>query len=595
MKGLALNRYIKSHVFLINSETVIQEVWPEEPGIAGKTSSSLIKKKFTSLLPVEERKNFLAVIGNLLSKKTKSPFHSDVRFLLKNGEERWFSLQITKMNRKGPVDKLVISATDIHHIKKAGEKLKASEQKFHFLAESLPIAVSYCNMEGDILYTNESFISMFGYLPGEMQTIRDWYNKAYPDKKQAQLAKRRWQEHILRSKNGDKGLTREVLFICKDGAKKITEVTSTYIAGHIFNTFIDITEKKKAELLLKESEQRFKTLAENMPIAIGSHDINGHVVFLNKHFITTIGYTYEDIPTLAKWYEVTQPDKAKRESLYNHWLATVKAYMDGNLEKQPEIETQIRCKDGSIKTFSFLFSILKDVVYIMLVDITGRRVAEQELISSHMQLRHLASHLQKVREEERKYIAREIHDEFGQLVTGLKMDISLLKTKIEKKLPDLSSRLADTVNLTDKIVRSIRRIESELRPSILDDIGLTAAIEWQGQEFEKRTNIQCTFSHNTEGIGLSIDIKSNLFRIFQESLTNIMRHAGASKVHIILEQKEKVLLLMIKDNGKGFDTKEKVQTLGLLGMKERAIMINGTFTIDSIAGQGTNIIIEVPL
>jgi signal transduction histidine kinase len=207
----------------------------------------------------------------------------------------------------------------------------------------------------------------------------------------------------------------------------------------------------------------------------------------------------------------------------------------------------------------------------------------------------LASHLQKIREEERKYIAREIHDELGQLITGLKMDISITKKKVEKQAPELGDKLTTIMEVTDEIIHTVRRIASELRPSILDDIGLDAALEWQAKEFEKRTNIPCKFINEAKDIAVTMDIKSNLFRIFQESLTNIIRHANATSVNASLIKQGGTLVFTIKDNGDGFEASKTNRTFGLLGMKERVIMINGIFDIESKAGKGTRIIIKVPL
>ncbi|MFY7899295.1 MAG: sensor histidine kinase, partial [Chitinophagaceae bacterium] len=305
--------------------------------------------------------------------------------------------------------------------------------------------------------------------------------------------------------------------------------------------------------------------------------------------------TLEEIPTLEEWYLRTQPNPDIRATLFAHWLETVEAYKKNQFTEAPYIETDIRCKNKTTRTFNFLFSIHQDIVYILFVDITERKKAEKELISSHFQLRELTSHLQKVREEERKFIAREIHDELGQLITGLKMDISMLKKRLISKIPDVGNYMVDVLELTDTIVQTVRRIASDLRPGILDDVGLGAALEWQAKEFEKRTNIKCVFDNGIENLDLSVDIKSNIFRIYQESLTNIIRHSNATIVKSAAHVIQKKLVLTIVDNGRGFDTNVANKTLGILGMKERAIMINATFTIESKTDAGTAITLKMPL
>lgn len=502
------------------------------------------------------------------------------------------------LNAEGEMELGIGYAINITDLKKAQNSLIESEQRFKRIADNTPIPI--CNFDRDmnITYINQKFLDISGYTFDDVAKSDAWPHFIYyPDAESTEKGRQEWLEAIENKWRNPKSKTPvlERTIVCKNGEHKIFEISFTVNNKLVYAILNEVTERKKAEALLFESEQRFKALAENMPIAIGSHHIDGEVMFLNKFFVETIGYTNEDIPTLSEWYIRTQPNSETREILYNHWLETVAAYRRGELQHVPDIETSILCKNGLVKTFSFLFSIYKDVVYIMLVDITERKKAEKELLESHSQLRELASHLQKIREEERKYIAREIHDELGQLVTGLKMDISITKKKIEKQAPELGDKLTTIMEVTDEIIHTVRRIASELRPSILDDIGLDAALEWQAKEFEKRTGIKCIFFNEVKDIVVSMDVKSNLFRIFQESLTNILRHANATIVNASLINTGKALIFTIVDNGTGFNTDKASRTFGLLGMKERVIMINGIFELESEAGKGTKIEIKVPL
>jgi PAS domain S-box-containing protein len=502
------------------------------------------------------------------------------------------------LDEKGDIKLVIGYGTDITELKIAQKRLIESEQRFKRIADNTPIPICNFNMHMNITYINQAFLDISGYTFQDVSKADAWPHFIYyPNAESTEKGRQEWLSAIENKWRNPKGKTPvlERTIICKSGEHKIFEISFTVNNKLIYAILNDVTERKKAEVLLFESEQRFKALAENMPIAIGSHHIDGEIVFLNKYFVETIGYTNEDIVTLNDWYELTQPNAEIREKLYNHWLETVAAYRRGDLQQVPDIETSILCKNGLVKTFSFLFSIYKDLVYIMLVDITEQKRAEKELLESHTQLRNLASYLQKIREEERKYIAREIHDELGQLVTGLKMDISITRKKIEKQAPELGDKLVNIMEITDEIIHTVRRIASELRPSILDDIGLDAALEWQANEFEKRTNIQCKFLNKAQNINVSMDIKSNLFRIFQESLTNIIRHANATAVNSSLISIENTLIFTIIDNGDGFNTDIASRTFGLLGMKERVIMINGIFDLESEAGKGTKIVIKVPL
>ncbi|MBC7949073.1 MAG: sensor histidine kinase [Chitinophagaceae bacterium] len=213
------------------------------------------------------------------------------------------------------------------------------------------------------------------------------------------------------------------------------------------------------------------------------------------------------------------------------------------------------------------------------------------------QLRDLSAHLQNIREDERIHIAREMHDELGQLLTGFKMDVSWLTKRLtDRDDPAIKEKLQGMIALVDDSVKFVRKIAAELRPSILDDLGLVAALEWHSKEFEKRYNIQVNFHSPPQDLKTSALIGTGLFRMYQESLTNVARHSGADKVEASLKKNGNKIMLSISDNGKGFDTRQvQKKTLGLLGMKERAIMVGGNLQIRSQLGKGTSIEIIVPV
>ena len=222
-----------------------------------------------------------------------------------------------------------------------------------------------------------------------------------------------------------------------------------------------------------------------------------------------------------------------------------------------------------------------------------------ELTDSYHDIRQLASHLQDIREEERAGIAREIHDELGQQLTGLKMDISwMTKRKAMQEDNELRQKAATIMSLLDTTIMTVRRIATELRPSILDDLGLVAAIEWQCQEFGRRSGIRTEFVSKLTEFSYTSPIAIGLFRICQESMTNVARHAAANCIHISLQEEvNEYILLKVQDDGKGFEvrTTGSKKTLGLLGMKERALMMGGEFRIESEPGKGTTLFVKVPI
>jgi len=230
-------------------------------------------------------------------------------------------------------------------------------------------------------------------------------------------------------------------------------------------------------------------------------------------------------------------------------------------------------------------------------DIAKRKRAEEELKSSREQLRNLSAHLQSVREEEGKHIAREIHDELGQALTALKMDISWLNHRLTKDQKSLLEKTESMSRLVDMTIQTVQRILTELRPGLLDDLGLAAAVEWQAEEFQKRTGIKCEISSAPEDIILDQDRSTAIFRIFQETLTNVVRHANATRVKVSLKEKAGKSELKVKDNGRGI-TKEQIsdnRSFGLIGIRERVYLFGGEVKISGIRNKGTTLTVSIPL
>ena len=229
------------------------------------------------------------------------------------------------------------------------------------------------------------------------------------------------------------------------------------------------------------------------------------------------------------------------------------------------------------------------------LDIAERKRAEEQLKSSYEQLRALSARIQSIREEERTTIAREIHDELGQALTGLKMDLSWLRKKIPEE--ELIEKTQSMLKLIDSTIQTVRKISTELRPGILDDLGLIAAIEWQAGDFQSRTGIKCEFNSSLEEVALEREVSTAIFRIVQETLTNVVRHANATQVNIKVGEEDGILLVEIEDNGRGITGKEisSPKSLGLLGMRERAHLFGGELEIKGTSGERTVVMVRIPL
>jgi signal transduction histidine kinase len=225
----------------------------------------------------------------------------------------------------------------------------------------------------------------------------------------------------------------------------------------------------------------------------------------------------------------------------------------------------------------------------------------RELKRSHRDLQKLTERLQVMREEERLSIARDMHDELGQVLTGLKIDISMLWKKISSGRAndptEIDSEFSSIVGLVNQVMKSVKRIYSGLRPEILDELGIVEAIRWQCQEFELRNKIECRAVLDVESLDVDRNFSIALYRIVQEALTNVAKHANAKRVEVLLSQSEETLLLSITDNGIGISLDSETQpgALGIIGLRERVRFLNGKFVLSGKPGKGTRVLVTVPV
>ncbi len=229
-------------------------------------------------------------------------------------------------------------------------------------------------------------------------------------------------------------------------------------------------------------------------------------------------------------------------------------------------------------------------------EILERGRAEERLHESREQLRKLSAHLQTVREEERRGVAREVHDELGQALTTLKLHLALVADAIPMEADTVHARIRSMSELIDGTIHAVRRIITELRPGLLDDLGLAAAIEWQAEEFQRRTGIACTVEQQDSDTPPPPELAISVFRIFQETLTNVVRHSGADRVEVRLSCGDALLELDVHDNGRGMtaDERDASSSFGLIGMRERAHAWGGTVEFDSDPHRGTRVSVRIP-
>jgi PAS domain S-box-containing protein len=353
----------------------------------------------------------------------------------------------------------------------------------------------------------------------------------------------------------------------------------------------NITERKKAEEQIAAEKILSESVINSLPGIFYLYDRKGKFIRWNKNFEIITGYSAEEISTLHPLDFFTGDEiDLIREKIDN-------VFTTGN---STDVTAHLCIK--SKKTIPYYFNGSRanfggtEYLIGMGIDITDRVEAENRLRERAEEIQKLTAHLQSIREEERTHIAREIHDVLGQQLTALKMDASWTARKIGDENKDICARISGMIALIDETVKTVRRISSELRPGILDDLGLTAALEWQGQDFEKHTGIKSEFHTDLHDFYPERNLSTNIFRVYQEALTNVARHAGATKVETTLEEKEGCIILVIKDNGTGFDMEQakNKKSLGLIGMRERALLFQGELAVKSERDKGTVITLKIP-
>lgn len=355
----------------------------------------------------------------------------------------------------------------------------------------------------------------------------------------------------------------------------------------------DITERRRAELELRRSERWFSTIFRLGPVAIAiTRARDGLFLDANDRYLQLFKYTRKEligktVLELNIWAHPEQRPPA----------------ID-RLIREPSLrdcEIQFRKKGG--ETFDGLLAVdlvsmtsaNDGILIVSIVDMTEQKMHAEQIRASQDQLRALSARLQSIREEERTRISREIHDELGQALTALKLDLSWLRLKLPPMTQMAQDKIKSMAKLIDSTIHSVRSISTELRPGVLDNLGLGAAIEWQTQEFQKRTGIQCRF-HEPEDLDIGKDRSTILFRILQELLTNVARHSKATRVEIDLKREGSNLILEVRDNGTGIPKKlaEARSSLGILGMRERAALFQGEVIVNGIQKKGTTVTVSIP-
>jgi len=468
---------------------------------------------------------------------------------------------------------------------KATQALRESEGKYRslFLHSLDPIYI--VAVDGTTIDANPAWLDLFGYSRDELPRVRAMDMYADPSEREDFLRRIELSGFVkdeVRLKKQD-----GTVIECQRWVVARTDESGKVIA---FQGIIrDVTEENRRNDALADEVLRRRMLLEQSRDGIVVLDQDGKVAEANLSFARMLGYSAEEMRQLHVWdWEVL----ATREQL-REMIRTVG-------EAGDHFDTRHRRKDGTlydveVSTNGAVFAGRK-LIFCVCRDITERKRAEQAIRQSEERLRELAAHLEEVREEERTGIARELHDQVGQSLTALKMDLRGVAHSAREGTPIDPEKLDAVVKLVDAATDDVRRISSELRPGILDDLGLAAAIEWQLEQFEQRTGIECVLTASSCPEP-ERSTSTALYRVFQELLTNVARHAEARSVRVDFAQQDNSYVLTVTDDGRGITQHEidNTTSLGLIGIRERLRPLGGEITFSGTLGEGTIVCVAVPV
>ena len=471
------------------------------------------------------------------------------------------------------------------------QALKASDEKFRLSFMTSRDAIYIATLkEGRLIDVNDAFKDVFGYSRDECIGKTSLQLGLYADPQDRQK---------MVSELKEKGSVKELEFKgVRKGGEIITVSLSVSLLTlenklHILGVIRDITIRKKIEEDLRNSEAEFRSLFENSLMAISQASPDGKLIRINRAYAEMYGYQDTETMLTELSGEILKLYANPNDRIKVLDILDEKGFMS-------PIEIELNRRNG--EKFWALVGARKvmdssgNLLYVQAehIDITTRKKAQNELENSRELLEQLNLYLQRVREEERKRISRELHDELGQELTAIKIDIGILKNHLgtQKQIVPKIDKISSLLN--DSII-TVQRLTSELRPHILDDLGLVAAIDWYIKEYIERTGIAIDINID-KSIILPSEIELVIFRIFQESLTNIARHSKADNVEIIFYRQKSDVILEIKDDGIGISMvdRKSPKSLGLLNMSERARDIGGKFVIESRKKKGTRICLTVP-
>ena len=464
------------------------------------------------------------------------------------------------------------------------------EGMFRDVMEFAPDAIILTDPEGRIVQINARTEELFGWPRGELQGQP--VERLMP---QALRARHEGHRRDFARGAGTLRMASGAACLRRDGSEFFGDISLTTLQtpqGPLLMAVVrDVTERKRQEERLVEAARYARSLIETSIDPLILIDMQGRIQDANEAACRITGLPREELIGSDAASKFTEPERLKpgfkqvmAEGQAIDYLLTIR-HAGGRL-------TDVLCNARAYRNEH------GEVVGIFATahDVTESRRIQEEVSTSRQRLRDMAAQSEAMREYERKSIAREVHDELGQVLTALRMDLTFLDLRFGAEAPELQAKFRDMRGLVDRAIQGVRNVATNLRPSALD-MGLIPAIEWVCGEFTRHTGIPCAVLVEGQGLELPEARAIGLFRIVQESLTNVTRYAQAQRVQVTLRGQEETLTLQVQDDGLGFDPEaaRRRNAFGLLGMQERALALGGTLQVQSARGQGTTIRVTVPL
>jgi len=510
-----------------------------------------------------------------------------------NGIMRFYlTNKVPIRDSSGNITGLVGMSTDITEQKYAEDALRESEEKFSKVFMASPAGISLSSLEtGRLLEINLEFEKVFGFTREEILGHTSLELGLWIDPKDR-------NDYIRTVTASDKVVETTLRLRAKDGRVLILRTNAQLVELQgtqlLISTFADVTQQMLAEESLRQSEARYRALVENTPDIIARFGRDHRYLFVNTAIQKVSRLKPDEFVGKTLWNVGFSPEQAQeRDRLIQQILDTGKG-VEAELGFDAPTGRQIYEWRGFPEfdpsgTVQSVLSINREI--------TERKLAEQNLRSSMEQLHALTQRLEQIREEERKTIAHDVHDQLGQILTALRMDLTSIKSINPSQAIEFEERMKGVIDLTDSAIENVQQIAARLRPGMLDYLGLLAAMEWQIEEFQKRSGVQCFMQFPETEPSLDSDRATALFRILQETLTNVARHAKARKVRIILSESNDQVTMSISDDGLGIAPAqlEDPKSLGLLGMRERLHPFQGLCTITCPPEGGTVVTVVLPI